>query len=235
MAPNVRLRASTPCATKFRCIEVHSESALEQHSPAIAAILRGIRPGEVVGIGEALVQAGLRIIEVPLNSPEALASIEKLASSVGDRALIGAGTVLDKRSVDAVAAAGAKFAVAPNTSPEVISRALDLGIEPMPGFMTPTEAFSALSAGARHLKLFPASSLGFGHISALRDVLPVDCRIWAVGGVSASNVSQWVASGAYGVAVGGSLFRPGHSAADARERAEELLHAWRDADRSRKG
>jgi 2-dehydro-3-deoxyphosphogalactonate aldolase len=221
--------------TNLRDIELHSESALEKHSPAIAAILRGIRPGEVAEIGEALLQAGLSIIEVPLNSPEALASIEKLAASVGDRALIGAGTVLDTRSVDAVAAAGARFAVAPNASPEVISRALDLGIEPMPGFMTPTEAFAALAAGARQLKLFPASSLGFGHIRAVRDVLPVDCRIWAVGGVSAANVSQWVASGAYGVAVGGSLYRPGRSARDVRERVEELVHAWRDADRSREG
>lgn len=205
-----------------------AESALEQRSPAIVAVLRGIQPDEVVDIGRALVDAGICIIEVPLNSPQALTSIERLAASVGKHALVGAGTVLTAGSVDDVAAAGAGFVVSPNTDPAVIARALERALEPMPGAMTPTEAMAAIAAGARHLKLFPANSIGSGHIRALRDVLPADCRVWAVGGVSAADLPQWIEHGAFGVGIGGWLYRPGRNASDVRARADELVLAWRD-------
>jgi 2-dehydro-3-deoxyphosphogalactonate aldolase len=196
--------------------------------PSIVAILRGVEPGEAVDIGQALVEAGIRIVEVPLNSPDALTSIERLATSVGSDTLVGAGTVLTARSVDDVAAAGGKFVVSPNTDAGVITRALEKGLESMPGAMTPTEALSAISAGARHLKIFPAGSVGASHIRALRDVIPADCRIWAVGGVSVANLADWFEFGAFGVGIGGSLYRPGRSADDVRRRAEELVAAWRD-------
>jgi 2-dehydro-3-deoxyphosphogalactonate aldolase len=204
---------------------VHAEPGLGQRSPAIVAILRGIGPGDVVDIGKALVAAGIRIIEVPLNSPQALTSIGRLA---GSDALIGAGTVLTASAVDDVAAAGARFVVSPNTDPAVIARALERGLEPMPGVLSPTEAMAAVAAGAAHLKLFPAASVGAGHIRALRDVLPPHCRLWAVGGVDAANLPQWIERGAFGVGVGGSLYRPGRDLDEVRKRADQLVGVWRD-------
>jgi 2-dehydro-3-deoxyphosphogalactonate aldolase len=201
-------------------------SRLTQCSPAIVAILRGIEPSEVVEVGKALVHAGIRIIEVPLNSPDALRSIERLAASVEGEIMVGAGTVLTAASVDDVATAGAQFVVSPNTDGAVIARTLERGLESMPGAMTPTEAMTAVHAGARHLKVFPASSVGLGHIRALRDVLPPDCCVWAVGGVSATNLAQWAERGAFGVGVGSSLYRPGRSASDVRKRAAELVGLW---------
>lgn len=206
---------------------MNKESELTHCSPAIVAILRGVEPGEVVAIGRALVDAGIRIVEVPLNSPEALKSIARLVTSVGSDTLVGAGTVLTARSVDDVAAAGGKFVVSPNTDASVITRTLEKGLEPMPGAMTPTEALAAISAGARHLKIFPADSVGASHIRALRDVIPPDCRIWAVGGVSVANLPDWIEFGAFGVGIGGSLYRPGRSVDDVRRRADELVVAWR--------
>jgi 2-dehydro-3-deoxyphosphogalactonate aldolase len=204
-----------------------ADSGLAQHSPAVIAILRGVLPGQVVEIGQALVNAGIRIVEVTLNSPQPLESIERLAASIGDRALIGAGTVLDVASVNDVAVAGAKFVVSPSTDPAVIAQAIKHGLEPLPGAMTPTEALTAVAAGARHLKLFPANSLRSSHIRALHDVLSPACRIWAVGGVTADNLGLWIENGAFGVGVGGSLYRPGRSTKDVRQRAEEFIKSWR--------
>jgi 2-dehydro-3-deoxyphosphogalactonate aldolase len=207
---------------------MNPDPALERRSPPIVAILRGVRPTEVVDIAGALADAGIRILEVPLNSPDALSSIERLAGSADGRMLIGAGTVLTAAAVDDVAAAGATFVVSPNTDPSVIARTLERGLESMPGVMTPTEAMAATAAGARHLKLFPASTTGAGHIRALQDVLPEHSRVWAVGGVGAANLSRWIESGAYGVGVGGSLYRPGRNAAEVRITAGELVRAWQD-------
>jgi 2-dehydro-3-deoxyphosphogalactonate aldolase len=208
--------------------KMNHESELTRHSPPIVAILRGVEPGNVVGIGQTLLDAGICIVEVPLNSPNALQSIERLATSLRSSALVGAGTVLTTRSVDDIAAAGGKFVVAPNTDTSVIARSLERGLEPMPGALTPTEALTAISAGARHLKVFPAGSVASTHIGALRDVIPSDCRIWAVGGVSAANLPAWIEAGAFGVGIGGSLYRPGRSLDDVRRRANELVAAWRD-------
>lgn len=204
-------------------------SQLEHGSPGIIAILRGVRPDEVVAIGRALVDAGVRIIEVPLNSPQPLASIERLAGSVGEDVLIGAGTVLSAGAVDAVADAGGQLIVSPNTDAAVIARALQRGLEPLPGAMTPTEAFAAFSAGARHIKLFPGSSSGPAHLRALREVLPVECSVWAVGGASATNLSQWITAGAVGIGIGSSLYQPGVGVDAVHARAIELVTAWRAA------
>ena len=152
-------------------------TGLAQCRPPLIAILRGVRPDEAVEIGNALVDAGFCMLEVPLNSPDALASIERLAAAVGKDVLLGAGTVLSAASVDDVASAGARFTVSPNTDASVIARALERGLEPMPGVMTPTEALSAGAAGARHLKVFPAASVGGGHLGALREVLPEHYRL----------------------------------------------------------
>ena len=173
-----------------------------------------------------MVQAGIRIIEVPLNSPRPLESITRLENALGREALIGAGTVLSTKDVDAVATAGGRLIVTPNTNPAVISRALERGLHPMPGFLSPSEAFAAIAAGARDLKLFPARTSGAGHLAAVREVLPSQVRVWAVGGIDATNLGGWLASGAVGVGVGGSLYRPGATPETVAAHARELVAAW---------
>jgi len=199
---------------------------LDAGAPPVVSILRGVTPAEVVEIGAALVAAGIRMIEVPLNSPDPFASIEALQAEFGGEALIGAGTVLDIASVDRLAQTGASLMVAPNTDPAVIARAIERGLEPMPGFVTPSEAFAAVTAGASRLKLFPAASFGPAYLKALREVLPSDVGVWAVGGVDATNLGAWIGAGAEGVALGGSLYRPGTSAADVTAGATQLVAAW---------
>lgn len=196
-------------------------------APPIVAILRGVRPGEVAAIGHALVKAGVRLIEVPLNSPEPFEGIAALAAAVGEAAVVGGGTVLDAGDVGRVAAAGGTLIVSPNTQAEVIARAVALGLTPMPGFMSPTEAFAAIRAGARRLKLFPAGALGVAHLKAVREVLPRAIETWAVGGAGATNLGEWLAAGAAGIGVGGSLYRAGDGAAVVGARAAELVAAWR--------
>jgi len=203
------------------------DELLQNDAAPIIAILRGIAPDQAVAVGEALVRAGVRCIEVPLNSPQPLESIGRLRAAVDENVLIGAGTVLTPAEVDAVAAAGARFMVAPNTDAPVIARALERGLDALPGFFTATEAFAAVAAGARHLKLFPAASAGPKHLAALRDVLPREVRFWAVGGIDDGNLAEWLARGAAGVGVGGSVFRPGMTAQQSGERARELVAVWR--------
>ena len=194
--------------------------------PPIVAILRGVKPDEVVAIAKALVEAGIRAIEVPLNSPDPLESIRRLCEAYGDIALCGAGTVLTPQAVDDVAAVGGKLIVTPNTDPEVIARAVALGLTAMPGFATPSEAFAAVKAGARALKLYPASSFGPSHIKAVKDVLPKDILVYAVGGVGAANLQPWLAAGVAGIGVGGELYRPGYTAQEVGENAAALIAAW---------
>lgn len=203
------------------------DELLAAGAPPIVAILRGVRPDEVADIGRALVKAGVRLIEVPLNSPEPFDGIAALATAVGDRVGVGGGTVLDVVDVEQVAAAGGTLIVSPNTQADVIARAVALGLESMPGFMSPTEAFAAIRAGARRLKLFPAGALGIAHLKAVREVLPREVETWAVGGAGAANLCEWIAAGAAGVGVGGSLYRPGDNAATVGARAAELVAAWR--------
>ena len=204
---------------------------IERHP--VVAILRGVRPEEVVAIVEALLAEGIRIVEIPLNSPSPLRSIEAVARALGDEATgevtIGAGTVLDVAGVDAAHAAGARFVVAPNCNPAVVRRALALGIEPLPGVATPTEAFAALDAGARLLKLFPADVLGAATLKAWRSVLPDDAALIPVGGVMPDNLAAFRAAGALAFGIGSALYKPGDAPEAVRARAREFVAAERAA------
>ncbi len=192
----------------------------------LVAILRGVTPDTVLAIGQALFDAGFRAIEVPLNSPDPFDSIAILARHFGDTCLVGAGTVLTPEAVEKVAAAGGRLIVTPNTDPTVITRAVELGLLPMPGFATATEAFAATKAGARHLKLFPAATYGHGHIKALSAVMPADVKLYAVGGVGADNLSVWRAAGVAGIGVGSEIFKPGLTADQVGIRAQQIISAW---------
>lgn len=207
------------------------DEALKNGAPPIMAILRGLRPDEAVDIGKALVDAGICLIEVPFNSPQPAESIARLADALGDRAAIGGGTILTTAMVDTLADAGGRFMVSPNSDSGVIAHAIARGMEAMPGFLTPTEAFAALAAGARRLKLFPGSVLGPAYVSSLRDVLPAGARIWAVGGVGASNISEFRSRGIEGIGVGGALYCPRDAASTVATRAATLVAAWRASER----
>ena len=191
----------------------------------VVAIVRGVRPEEVVDHAHALFEAGVRGVEVPLNSPEPLFSIRRLAERFGDTMAVGAGTVLDVPSVEAVAEAGGRIIVAPNVSAEVIRRAVELGLDPAPGFATASEAFAALAAGARHLKLFPAATYGPAHLRQLKAVLPAEAAVWAVGGVGAEDLATWWAAGARAFGIGGEIYRPGQSPQETASRARRIVTA----------
>ena len=191
----------------------------------VVAILRGVTPAEVVGVGEALVAAGIVVIEVPLNSPEPIESIRRLAQALGERAVCGAGTVLSAADVDAVADVGGKVIVTPNTDAEVIRRTRARGLEPMPGFATPTEAFAAYAAGSRRLKLFPAATYGPGHLQQIKAVLPADVSVLAVGGVKPETMGEWIAAGVEGFGIGGELYKPGQRAAETAAKAAAVMAA----------
>ncbi len=195
----------------------------------VVAILRGVRPEQVVAIGEALCSAGIGIIEVPLNSPEPLESIKNLADALGDRSVIGAGTVLTEADAEAVAAAGGQIAVSPNTDPAVIARSLALGMVPMPGWATVTEALLAYQTGARYLKLFPAATYGPAHIKGASAVLPTDCKVLAVGGVGAESAAAWLSAGVDGFGIGSELYKPGDSAEQVYQRAVAVVAAFKTA------
>lgn len=194
----------------------------------LVAILRGIQPDEAVAHAEALFEAGVRAIEVPLNSPDPLASIARLAAAFSGRALIGAGTVLAPGQVDAVAQAGGKLIVSPDTDATVIGRTVELGLCSAPGFATATEAFAAIAAGARHLKLFPASTYGPGHLKQLRAVLPDDVAVLAVGGVGPDNMLDWWRCGAEGFGLGSELYKAGQDLALTTEKAARAVAAARN-------
>lgn len=205
------------------------DDLLGDGAPPVTAILRGIKPDEALAIAAALVDAGIRIIEVPFNSPDPLVSIAAMQAEFGHRALIGGGTVLTVEAVEALAAAGGRIMVTPNTNPVVITRALGLDLEVMPGFTTPTEAFQALAAGARRLKLFPAGNLGPNYLKAVREILPRETGVWAVGGTNPDTFAEWLNAGAEGIGVGGALFRPGDDPDLVGIRAKALVKVWRDA------
>lgn len=191
----------------------------------VVAILRGIKPDEIEAHAEALHDAGVRIVEIPLNSPEPFESLRRLAERWGDRMVCGSGTVLAPDLVDEVARAGGSIVVSPNTDPAVISRSRQLGLAPMPGFQTATEAFTAHEAGARHLKLFPASTVGPAHLRALMAVLPKDAVVLAVGGASPANMADWWAAGARGFGLGSEIYRPGQPPAETADRARAAITA----------
>jgi 2-dehydro-3-deoxyphosphogalactonate aldolase len=175
----------------------------------LIAILRGVTPHEVISIGEALVQAGLRLIEVPLNSPDPLDSIARLARALAGRAVIGAGTVLRESQIAAVQAAGATLIVSPNANINVIAATVRCGLASLPGIATPTEAFAALEAGATALKLFPAEGSSPAVLKAIRAVMPPGIRVLPVGGITPDNLSAWMKAGAAGFGLGSALYTPG--------------------------
>jgi 2-dehydro-3-deoxyphosphogalactonate aldolase len=177
----------------------------------LVAIIRGVKPDEVEAIGEAIFGVGIRIIEVPLNSPQPLDSIGRLAKSLGDRALIGAGTVLDPADVARIRDVGGRLIVSPSTDTEVIAATAQAGMVSSPGFFTPSEAFQALKAGATALKLFPAEAVTPAYVKAQRAVLPKDVPMLVVGGVRADNMRAWLDAGADGFGLGSGLYKPGQT------------------------
>lgn len=192
----------------------------------IMAILRGIHPDEAVGIGGALIEAGITMIEVPLNSPDAFLSIWRMTDTHGTAARFGAGTVLTVAEVEQLAEAGGTFVVSPNTDTEVIRATKSHGLGSFPGVMTPTECFTALAHGADALKFFPGDVIGPSGLKAVRAVLPADVPCWAVGGVSASTIRDWVAAGAFGFGVGSSLYKPGDTAEQVAEKARAFVAVY---------
>ncbi|HEX6860785.1 MAG TPA: 2-dehydro-3-deoxy-6-phosphogalactonate aldolase [Caulobacteraceae bacterium] len=191
----------------------------------VVAITRGVTPDEAVAIAQAVHDGGLRAIEVPLNSPEPLESIRRIAEAFEGRMAVGAGTVLSADRVDAVKSVGGTIIVSPNTDVSVIERAVELGLDPAPGFATPTEAFVAVGAGAKHLKLFPAASFGPAHVKQVLAVLPKDVEVWAVGGVGPSSMAEWWAAGARGFGLGGEVYRAGQTAEETRAKAQAAFDA----------
>ncbi|MCF7853314.1 MAG: 2-dehydro-3-deoxy-6-phosphogalactonate aldolase [Candidatus Pacebacteria bacterium] len=192
-----------------------------ERAPVIA-ILRGVTPDSILPVCEALAEAGVQFIEVTMNSPEPLDSIRKAADSFADRGIhVGAGTVLKPTEVDAVAEAGGTYIISPNTNPEVIRRTKALGLVSIPGFLTPSEAFEAVEAGADLLKCFPAGQLGPSYMKDLRAVLPTP--VIAVGGVNLDNVQDYLQAGAAGVGVGSALYKPTYSTNKIREDAATFL------------
>lgn len=195
-------------------------------STPIVAILRGVTPEAVLDHAQALHDAGVRGIEVPLNSPDRpIESIRRLCEAFGDRMVVGGGTVLTPESVDAIAHSGGRFVVSPNTQPAVIRRTVALQMESLPGFSTPTEAFQATEAGARRLKLFPAASFGPAHVRQVKAVLPAEVSIWAVGGVGPRDMADWWAAGVRAFGLGGEIYRAGQSVKDTKDKAERAVSA----------
>lgn len=189
-------------------------------------ILRGLRPEEAIAVGEALVAEGMRILEVPLNSPEPLRSITALAHHFGPRALVGAGTVTSVAEADAVAQVGGSLIVMPHVDCAVIGKAKRLGLLTLPGVATPTEAFSALGAGADGLKLFPAELILPPVVKALLAVLPPGTRLFPVGGIEPGGMAAYRAVGVAGFGIGGAIFRPGMTPAEVGQRARAFRAAW---------
>lgn len=191
----------------------------------LIAILRGITPDETDAIGDVLIEAGFRVIEVPLNSPDPFVSIERMADRFGRSALIGAGTVMTPGDVDRVKAAGGRLIVMPHSDLDVVRHAKSAGLAVAPGVATPTEAFAALAAGADALKLFPAEMITPAVVKSIRAVLPKSALLVPVGGISASNIPAYRAAGANAFGIGSTLYSPGKSAAAVKASAADLIAA----------
>lgn len=189
----------------------------------LVAIIRGVTPDDAAATGKAILEAGIRIIEVPLNSPEPLESIRILAERFGDVALIGAGTVLTVEQVAEVQAAGGSLVVSPNVNPQVIAATAAAGMVSCPGYFTPSEGFAAIAAGATGLKLFPAEGATPAVLKGQLAVLPKDIPVLAVGGISSTNMRPWLDAGAKGFGLGSGLYKPGQSAEQTAENARAYV------------
>jgi 2-dehydro-3-deoxyphosphogalactonate aldolase len=193
----------------------------------LIAILRGITPDEVIPVATAIHEAGFRCIEVPLNSPDPLTSIGALAAHFGESALIGAGTVLTAADVERVAAAGGRIIISPNCDVAVIAATKAAGLQSLPAYFTPSEAFRAIDAGADALKLFPAEAAGPAALKAVRAVLPMGFPLIPVGGIDQASMAAYRAAGAAGFGIGSTLYAPGRSVDDVSQRARALVDAFR--------
>jgi len=211
---------------------MHASTAALQAAMAecgLIAILRGIRPDEAAAIGRALYDAGFRLIEVPLNSPDPLASIRTLRDALPADCLVGAGTVIAPSACADIAAAGGQIVVMPHSDPAVIRAAKAAGLACTPGVATPTEAYAALAAGADALKMFPAEQLGVAALKAWRAVLRPPVGLIPVGGIAPDSIAAYAAAGASGFGLGSALYQPGRTAADVATRAQAFVAAWRAA------
>ncbi|EMD82849.1 2-dehydro-3-deoxy-6-phosphogalactonate aldolase [Pacificimonas flava] len=196
----------------------------------LVAILRGVRPDEVEAIGDALVDGGFRLIEVPLNSPQPFVSIERLAKRFsGSPVLVGAGTVLDASQVAGIEDVGGQLIISPNYDADVVAETARRSLVSIPGIATPSEAFAAVKAGASALKLFPAEGASPAVLKAMRAVLPKDLRVLPVGGIGPDNCEPWLRAGASGFGLGSALYKPGMSASDVRSRADAFGEALQAA------
>lgn len=194
----------------------------------LIAILRGIRPEEALAHAQALVEAGFDAIEIPLNSPGWASSVRSVADALGGRALVGGGTVLREHEADALAEAGGRLVVTPNTRPALIAHAVRRGLHVAAGFATASEAFAALDAGAQALKLFPATTYGPGHVKALRAVLP-PVPLFAVGGITPANLGEYLAAGCIGAGLGSDLYKPGQGIERTAAAARAFVAAYRES------
>jgi 2-dehydro-3-deoxyphosphogalactonate aldolase len=205
------------------------ERLKEARQMPLVAILRGLETAHAVAVGQALYQAGFRVLEVPLNRPGALECIAQLVQALPADALVGGGTMLRTADVDAVHAAGGRLMVSPNCDTRVIAHAADLGMLCAPGVATPTEAFAALQSGAHALKVFPAEMVGHGGLKALLSVLPAGTDCWPVGGITPEGMAGWAKAGATGFGIGSQLYAPGTPAAQVLERGRAFVAAWQTA------
>lgn len=192
----------------------------------LIAILRGVTPDEIVAVGRALYDAGFRVIEIPLNSPQPFESIRRLTAELDDSCLIGAGTVLTEAQVAEVDAAGGRLIVSPNANLAVIRASKAAGLVSAPGVTTPSEGFAALDAGADSLKLFPSEQLGPAVVKAWRAVFPKELALLPVGGITPDNMGPYVAAGANGFGLGSALYKPGLSAAQVSANAQAFAAGW---------
>jgi 2-dehydro-3-deoxyphosphogalactonate aldolase len=193
----------------------------------LVAIIRGVTPAEAADIGGALYDGGIRIIEVPLNSPDPLASVRAISDALGERALIGAGTVLQPEQVAQVRDAGGRIVVSPNMNPAVIRATVEAGMVSSPGIFTPSEAFTALDAGAHALKLFPAEAASPKVVKAMRAVLPKGAHLLVVGGVTPDSMAGWLEAGADGFGLGSGVFKPGDSSDQTMKKTRAYVEALR--------